>query len=989
MSTTTTPTSASPFVLLPSSHARVNDTFPAAADLEQALRQKVRGEVRFDLSSRALYATDASNYRHIPIGLVLPLDEEDVIATVAVCREFNAPILSRGGGTSLSGQGTNFAVILDFSKYMRNMGPVDPVTRTVKVQPGIVLDRVREAAEKFALTYAPDPATHSRCTIGGMIGNNSCGIHALMGGKTVDNIHSLDILLYDGTRMTIGTTTDAELEQKIAAGGREGEIYAGLKQIRDQYAGLVREKFPDIPRRVSGYNLDELLPENKFNVARALVGSEGTCMVILSATLNLVESPQFRTLVGIGFEDIFIAADHVPLLLTYKPIGLEGVDGLLLDSLRAKQKALDDMQLVPPGRGFLLAEFGGNNQAEADDKAHALVTALNGIAEARVYNQSEAHRVWAIRESGLGATAFVPGKRTGWEGWEDAAVSPEQLGSYLRAIYRLMDQYGYWSPMYGHFGQGCVHMRLSFDLETEKGILDFRKFMDEAADIAIAHGGSLSGEHGDGQARGALLPKMFGPELMDAFRKFKRLFDPANKLNPNKLIDGHEIHEDLRLGADYNPWQPETHFAFAADQGSFARATLRCVGVGACRKADAGTMCPSYMATGEEQHSTRGRAHLLWELMQREVLPNDWANEQVRESLDLCLSCKACKSECPVSVDMATYKAEFLAHHYEHHSRPLSHYAFGRIDRWARLASFAPTLVNAINATPGISHLIKALLHIHPNRTFPRFSRPFTPDRRLARDPRRRRDRRNPLPAEAPKVFLWADTFNNYFHPATMRAAHQVLTEAGFRVQLPNRHLCCGRPLYDFGMLDTARQYLVKVLDALTEQINTGTPIVVLEPSCASVFRDELVNLFPNDPRAAKLRSLIHLLSEFLVKYAPDYQPPKVDQKIVVHGHCHHKAMTGIGEHGMTDEVRLLRATGAQVEVLDSGCCGMAGPFGFEKDKYEVSQKIGERRLLPAVRNNPEAIIVSDGFSCCEQITQNTKARPKHLAEVLARSSES
>ena len=980
MSTTPASTSASPFVLLPSSHARVRDGFVGAKELEHALRHKVRGEVRFDAASRALYATDASNYRHIPIGLVVPLDEDDCIATMAVCREFGAPVLSRGGGTSLAGQGTNAAVILDFSKYMNKMAPVDPLTRTVRVQPGIVLDRVREAAEKFALTYAPDPATHSRCTIGGMIGNNSCGVHALMGGKTVDNIHSLDILLYDGTRLRVGTTTDEELAAKIAAGGREGELYAGLKSIRDRYADLVREKFPDIPRRVSGYNLDELLPENGFNVARALVGSEGTCAMILGATLNLVESPQFRTLVGVGFEDVFIAADHVPLVLTHKPIGLEGMDGLLLDSLRSKQKALNDIPLLPEGRGFLLAEFGGATQAEADERAHSLVTALQGITHARVYNHDEAHRVWAIRESGLGATAFVPGKRTGWEGWEDAAVGPDQLGSYLRAIYALMQQFGYWSPMYGHFGQGCVHMRLSFDLESEKGILDFREFMDKAADIALAHGGSLSGEHGDGQARGALLPKMFGSELMEGLREFKRLFDPKLLMNPNKLIDPHEIHEDLRLGADYKPWEPKTHFAFAEDQGSFAKATLRCVGVGACRKADAGTMCPSYMATGEEQHSTRGRAHLLWELMQREVLPNDWANEQVKDSLDLCLSCKACKSECPVSVDMATYKAEFLSHHYEHHSRPLAHYAFGRIDRWAKLASFAPGLVNAINAAPGISHLMKKVLHIHPGRTFPKFSRPFTPDRRMARDATRLRgDRREPLPADAPKLFLWADTFNNYFHPATMRAAHQVLTSAGFRVTVPNRHLCCGRPLYDFGLLDTAKKYLAKILDALTPEIEAGIPVVVLEPSCASVFRDEMVNLFPNDPRAAKLRTQIHLLSEFLVKYAPDYEMPKIDGKIVVHGHCHHKAGPG-----MRDEIALLCSTGADVELLDSGCCGMAGPFGFEEDKYDVSQKLGERVLLPAVRKNPKAIIVSDGFSCCEQITQNTDARPKHLAEVLA-----
>ncbi len=977
--------STSPFVLLPSSHARYNDAFPAAAELEQKLRATIRGEVRFDAGSRALYATDASNYRHIPIGLVVPLDEADVIATVAICRSFNAPILSRGAGTSLAGQGCNAAVILDFSKYMNKMGPVDPASRTVHVQPGIVLDRVREAAEKFALTYAPDPATHSRCTIGGMIGNNSCGVHALMGGKTVDNIHSLDLLLYDGTHLTVGPTTEPELAAHIAAGGRTGEIYAELKRIRDTYSSLVRARFPNIPRRVSGFNLDELLPENHFNVARALVGSEGTCAVILGATLNLVQSPQFRTLVGVGFSDVFIAADHVPLILTHKPIGLEGMDGLLLDALRLKQKSLEDLPLLPEGRGFLLVEFGGATQAESDEQAAALAQSLQSITHARIYTKAEAVRVWAIRESGLGATAFIPGIGTGWEGWEDAAVDPTHLGSYLRQIYALMEEYGYHSPMYGHFGQGCVHMRISFDLETGPGILAFRQFMDRAADIALAHGGSLSGEHGDGQARGALLPKMFGPELMEAFRAFKRLFDPTNRMNPNKLIDAHEIHEDLRLGVDYKPWQPNTHFAFAEDGGSLASATLRCVGVGACRKQDAGTMCPSFMATGEELHSTRGRAHMLWELMQGEVLPNQWKNEQVRESLDLCLACKACKSECPVSVDMATYKAEFLSHHYEGKSRPLSHYAFGRIDVFARLAGFAPNLVNLINNAPGISSLIKSALHIHPKRTFPRFSKPFTPDRRFARDLRRRHDRRAnqspllPTPYPLPPVFLWADTFNNYFHPSTMRAAHQVLTSAGFRVSLPTRHLCCGRPLYDFGMLDTAKKYLLKVLDALAPQLTAGTPIVVLEPSCASVFRDELTNLLPNDPRAAKLRDQTFLLSEFLVKYAPDYQPPQITKKLVVHGHCHHRATMS-----MKDEMKLLRATGAEVELLDSGCCGMAGPFGFEKDKYEVSQTLAERVLLPAVRRETEAIIVSDGFSCCEQITQNTTTRPLHLAEVLA-----
>ena len=972
--------SASPFVLLPSSHARAHDeTFPAAAELETQLRAKVRGEVQFDAAAKALYATDASNYRHIPIGVVFPRDEADVVAAVEVCRRFNAPILTRGAGTSLAGQCTNAAVLFDFSKHMNGMGPVDAKAKTVKVQPGIVLDRVREAAERFELTFAPDPATHNRCTIGGMIGNNSCGVHALMGGKTVDNIESLDLLLYDGTRLTVGATTEAELEAHIKTGGRIGEIYAGLKRLRDTYAGYVRKEYPRIPRRVSGYNLDDLLPENNFNVARALVGSEGTCAIVLGATLRLMKSPQCRTLVGVGFDDIFVAADHVPELLTYKPIGLEGMDGHLLDAMRKKHKLVDDLALLPEGDGFLLLEFGADTQAEADAQARKLAASLkdlSGSPKSRIYTSSEAARVWHIRESGLGATAFVPGKPMHWEGWEDAAVDPAQEGSYLRAIYALMQEFHYTSPMYGHFGQGCVHMRFNFDLESGPGILAYREFIDRAADICVAHGGSLSGEHGDGQSRAALLPKMFGPELLHAFREFKLLWDPANRLNPNNLVDPHQPHEDLRLGADYAPWNPKLHFALPEDNGSLAAATKRCVGVGACRKTEAGTMCPSFMATGDEIYSTRGRAHLLWELMQGEVLPNQWKNEQVKESLDLCLSCKACTSECPVSVDMATYKSEFLAHFYEGESRPLFHYAFGRIDRWARLASFAPSLVNAINSAPALSSLSKRVLHIHPNRTFPRFAKPFTRSRQAKRS-------LLPTPYSLPPVFLWADTFNNYLHPATMRAAQQVLTSAGFDVSLPTQHLCCGRPLYDFGMLDTAKDYLLKILDALTPQLNAGIPIVVLEPSCASVFRDELTNLLPNDPRAPKLRDQTFLLSEFLVKHAPGYKPPQLEEKILVHGHCHHHATMG-----MADEMKLLRATGAEVQLLDSGCCGMAGPFGFEQDKYTVSQTLGERVLLPAVRNNPKAIVVSDGFSCAEQITQNTDAKPMHLAELLARASE-
>jgi FAD/FMN-containing dehydrogenase/Fe-S oxidoreductase len=861
-------------------------------------------------------------------------------------------------------------VILDFSKYMNQMDPVDPVSRTVRVQPGIVLDRVREAAERHALTFAPDPATHSRCTLGGMIGNNSCGVHGLMGGKTVDNIVSLDVLLYDGTRMTVGATSDAELEEKIAAGGRAGAIYAALRTLRDEHAERIRAQFPQIPRRVSGFNLDELLPESGFHVARALVGSEGTCVIVLSATLRLVESPQFRTLVGIGFSDIFIAADRVPALLEHPLIGLEGMDGALLDTLRRKHKLAADLELMPAGRGVLLAELGGGDQAEADAKARALVAACLPGEDIRIYTPAEARRVWRVRESSLGATAFVPGKPLAWEGWEDAAVDPPRLGSYLRRLYALMDEYGYTSPMYGHFGQGCVHMRHNFDFLTEAGILAFREFIDRAADIVVALGGSISGEHGEGQARGALLPKMFSPEVMEAFRTFKRVWDPACRLNPGKLIDAREPHEDLRLGVDYKPWEPATHFSFADDRGSYAYATLRCVGVGACRKTDAGAMCPSFMATGEELHSTRGRAHLLWELMQRETLDGGWSNEQVHESLDLCLSCKACKSECPVSVDMATYKAEFLSHHFEDRRRPLEHYAFGRIDRLARLASLAPGLVNAANNLPAIAKLLKSALHIHPERRLPQFASAWTGQRRPHRS----------VAADAQKIFLWADTFNNYFHPTTLSAASDVLADAGFDVQRTRKHLCCGRPLYDFGMLTIAKQYLLRILDELEPQLAAGTPVVVLEPSCASVFRDELCNLLPEDPRAVKLRDSTFLLSEALLKFAPAWAPPAINAEIIVHAHCHHRASFNVA-----DEVTLLERTGATVRLLDSGCCGMAGPFGFERDKYEISQKLANRVLLPAVRAaGANTIILTDGFSCAEQITQNTAARPLHLAELLA-----
>jgi FAD/FMN-containing dehydrogenase/Fe-S oxidoreductase len=956
--------------LPPSSHAKPVDTFPQAAELEQELKQNMKGEVRFDRGSRAMYSTDGSNYRQIPIGLVVPRDADDVVAAMAACRKYGAPVLARGAGTSLAGQCCNVAVVLDFTKYMNRILELDPQQRFARVQPGVVLDTLRNQAEVHKLTFAPDPSTHNRCTIGGMIGNNSCGTHSLLGGKTVDNIDELRILLYDGTQMTVGPTTTDEWNGILQQGGRRAEIYTALRAIGDQYADLIRARFPQIPRRVSGYNLDELLPE-RFNVARALVGTEGTCVTVLEAKVKLIPSPQHRALVGIGYHDAFVAADHVPEILTFQPIGFEGFEGSIVDGLR--RKGAPKLELLPEGRGIVLVEFGSDDPQHARSLAEQLMDRLKQMPEppnTRLYTPAEARAVWHLRESGPRAAAFAPGALPQWEGWDDAAVAPEKLGGYLRDIRALMNEYDYEGAFYGHFGHGCIHMRVSFDLQSEAGIRDYGEFVERAADLVVSYGGSLSGEHGDGQSRGALLPKMFGPELMNAFRQFKAVWDPQNKMNPQKVVDAYLPTENLRLGADYKPLQPKTHFKFVEDGGGFANAAARCIGVGTCRKQDGGSMCPSYMVTLEEEHSTRGRAHMLFELLQGEVIDGGWKNEQVKRALDLCLACKACKSECPANVDLATYKAEFLSHYYEAERRPLHAYAFGMIDRWAALGGFAPRIANLLSNAPASKRWLQKTLELAPQREMPQLApvsfQKWASKQRSAKD-------------GAPGVILWADTFNNYFKPETSRAAFEVLTHAGFNVRVPRSHLCCGRPLYDFGMLDRAKQYLQRIMRVLAPEIEAGLPIVVLEPSCASVFRDELRNLFPDDARADRLRRQTFLLSEFLQQHA--YQPPPLSQKLLLHGHCHHKAIMK-----MTDEEELLRKTGADLKTLDAGCCGMAGPFGFEQKKYAVSQAIGERVLLPAVRQtDPDTLIVSDGFSCREQILQGTGRKAVHLAEVLQR----
>jgi FAD/FMN-containing dehydrogenase/Fe-S oxidoreductase len=944
---------------------------PAALrSLESTLGARVAGEIDFSAGGRALYATDASNYRQPPIAVVLPRSSDDVIETVRTCREFDVPILPRGGGTSLAGQCCNAAVVMDMSRHMTRILNVDADRKTARVQPGVVLDDLQHAAKPHRLMYGPDPATHAWCTFGGMIGNNSCGVHSVIAGMTADAVEALEILTSDGVQLRVGPRSAEALDACCRDQGRPGEIYRDLRALGDRYRSEIQVRYPRIPRRVSGFNLEALLPECGFDLARALVGSEGTCVTVLEATIRLIEEPRHRCLLVLGFADIFRAADEVMRILEARPIGLEAMDDVVVGNLRKKQKLPREIELLPDGDAWLLVEFGADTADGAAGAARDLHDRIRRHGSATsgsvMTDAHEIEMVWRVRESGLGATAFVPGEQATWEGWEDAAVPPQRLGSYLRDFRRLLRRHDYSGALYGHFGQGCVHTRTNFDLETPAGIAKFHTFIAEAADLVVQYGGSLSGEHGDGQARGELLDKMFGASLVQAFREFKAIWDPAGLMNPGKVVDPYAATEHLRRPG-YRPAPVGTFFQFAAE-GGFTGAALRCVGVGKCRKTTSGTMCPSYMVTRDERHSTRGRAHLLFEMLRGETIQTGWHSEEVKDALDLCLACKACKSECPVSVDMASYKAEFLAHYYTDRSRPLRAQLFGHVDWWSELAARAPRVVNALAGTRPLARLFQSTLGIAPDRRLPRF----------AAETFQTWMRRHPPRSEGRPVVLWSDTFTNYFYPDVGRAAATILERLGYHVIVPQQR-CCGRPLYDFGLLDSAREHLEAVFATLSGPLTSEAPIVVLEPSCFAVFRDETTNLFADRVVARSLSERTHLFSAFVRPHLERGELPQVAKSALVHVHCHQRAIAGIEE-----TTGAVRAAGLRAELPDGGCCGMAGSFGFEKTHYRVSVEIGERVLLPAVRQaSPDTVIVADGFSCREQIKHATGRRAYHFAEVL------
>ncbi|WP_377272454.1 FAD-binding and (Fe-S)-binding domain-containing protein [Peterkaempfera sp. SMS 1(5)a] len=941
--------------------------------LREALHARLRGEVRFGAAERTVYSHDASNYRQLPAGVVKPADLDDVRAAVALCREHGVPLVARGAGTSIGGQAIGpGALVMDFRRHLDRVLEIDPDRRTARVEPGAVLDTLRAAARPHGLTFGPDPSTHSRCTIGGMIGNDSCGSHSLAWGRTSDTVESLDLLLADGTELTVGGPTTPEQRARLRSRpGRVGALHRDLQDLAAGHLALLRQGFPTLPRRGSGYALDALLPERGHDLARALTGTEGTCAVLLGATVRLTPAPAARALVVAGYPDETAAADAVPALLPYRPLTMEGMGADLIAALQAAGRRPPALDRLPAGQAWLFMEVGADTPAEAEESARALAAAVRGeqrTAAVRVVaDPAEQRQLWAVREAGAGIVTRLPGGAEAWPGWEDSAVPPERLGSYLRGLRALLTNHQLKGVPYGHFGEGCVHLRIDFALARPEGRASFRRFLEEAADLAVAHGGSLSGEHGDGQARAELLPRMYPPELIALFRRFKQIWDPENLLNPGNLVDPRPLDADLRLAGLPDRRLPLV-FPYAADDGSLAKAVHRCVGVAKCLDTSTGVMCPSYMVTGEERHSTRGRARLLAEMLRGDAVPDGWRSREVHEALDLCLACKGCAGECPVQVDMATYKAEFLHHHYRRRIRPAAHYALGWLPLWLRIAGRAPGAVNRVGRSPALSAALKRLAGIAPERPLPplpaeTFTRWF-----------RRHRAQHPADPGAPRLLLWPDTFSDRLEPHIPRAAVTVLEQLGYAVEIPDRPVCCGLTWISTGQLTTARRVLRRTVGTLPPDI----PVVGLEPSCTTALRDELPALLGSDA-ARSLAGRVATFAETVDRHAAAL--PARPGSAITQVHCHQHAALGTEA-----DRRVTARLGLDNRHLDSGCCGLAGNFGYERGHYEVSRAAAERVLLPEVRAaDPDTLVLADGFSCRTQIAQLADGRRAlHLAEVLA-----
>ncbi|MFD4352799.1 FAD-binding and (Fe-S)-binding domain-containing protein [Nocardia sp. NPDC058518] len=917
--------------------------------LADALRRRVGCPVDASVRRRVEYSADASNYRVRPAMVVFARAEDDVAATVTFARENGLSITARGAGTSVAGNAIGPGIVLDFSRHMNAVRAVDAEARTATVQPGVVLSDLQRRLRPHGLRFGPDPSTQDRCTLGGMIGNNACGPHALAWGRTSDTVRELRILDGTGERRTLGADLTA---------------VPGLAKFTTTNLAVLRTELGRFDRQASGYGLEHLLPERGSSAAKAFVGSEGTCGLLLEAEVALTPVPAATVLTVLGYPDIASAADDIAAVTACAPIAVEGIDAGLVDVVRAHRGTVPEL---PRGRGWLFVETAGATPAEALAVARRLCSESNADDHRIVTDPVATAALWRIRADGAGLAGRTPDGKPAWPGWEDAAVPPENLGAYLREFAALTSEYDVSGLLYGHIGDGCIHVRLDFPITDAPR--RFRTFLFDAAELVVRHGGSLSGEHGDGRARSELLEVMYSPAARAAFAGFKSLFDPGNILNPGVLVAPNPVDADLRVAA-LAP-VPSRGFALSTDSGDLSTAVHRCVGIGKCRadtRGSGGFMCPSYLATADEKDTTRARARVLQEVVRGEL---DWRAPAVEESLDLCLSCKACASDCPAGVDMATYKSEALYRRYRGRLRPLDHYVLGRLPRWLAIAQHFPRLANAVAARPHLRRVGMRLAGIDPRREAPR----------LAPKSFRRRwsdDRAGTSESSAPEVMLWIDSFTDSFDPENAIAAIQLIEQLGYRVRTPKEHVCCGLTWISTGQLDGARARLRATLDALAEHVAAGGPIVGLEPSCTATLRADLPELLPGDPRAKQVAASVRTLAEFLLEH-PTWQPPqRPHDTVVVQPHCHQHAVGGFDA-----ERRILAAMGVTVQEL-AGCCGLAGNFGMQRGHYDVSVAVAENALLPALRNAPpNAIFLADGFSCRTQADQLAGTPGLHLARYL------
>ena len=963
-------------------------------DLAHELAKRVSGEVRFDPFSRVLYSTDASIYQMEPVGVVIPRSVEDVLAVVEVARDNGVPVLPRAGGTSLAGQTVNHAIVVDFSKYLNQVLEVNREEQWARVQPGIVLEQLNKQLAHSNLQYAPDPTTANRACVGGGIGNNSCGAHSVIYGKTLDHVKELAVVLSDGSPAHFRPLDSGELEAKLAGEGLESEIYRGVRRIAQDNSEEIQARYPKIMRRVSGYNLDEFLTDPEFNLARMVVGSEGTLCVITEAKINLVPRPTMTSLSVLHFAGIVEASEATTVALQHSPSSVEVMDKMVLDRSRESLGLSRSLSFIQGEPGALLVvEFYGESEDELTAKMESLKEDMArqglGYACVNILDRAAQTNVWNLRKAGLGLLMSIHGDSKPLPFVEDTAVEPENLGEFVRRFDEIVANHGTEAAYYGHASVGCLHIRPLVNLKGAEGLARMVAIGDEISDLVCEFGGAMSGEHGDGIVRGAWTEKMFGPRMYEAFRELKNTFDPQGIMNPGKIIDCPPMTENLRYGPDYQATSIPTKLDFSLD-GDYSGGVEMCNGMGTCRKLD-GSMCPSYMATREEEHSTRGRANLLRAALSGRLPEGAIADERLYQALDLCLECKACKAECESGVDMARLKAEFLDNYYKSNSRPLRNKVFANINRVNRLGSrFAP-LSNWAAKSPLGKLAARALLGVHPRRSLPAFASETLPQWFKSRgnspaSPFTKGGSNGGLGEEKKetvrRVVLFNDTFMNYNYPQVGRAAVELLEAAGFQVELANGG-CCGRPMISQGRLDEAVAQARHNVDLLHTFADQGIAIVGCEPSCVLTFRDEYPELL-RDEKSRKVAEHTYLMEEFLMmlhdKGELELSFRDTPKNVLFHGHCHQKALAGT-----TSSLAALRLPpGYQVEQVNAGCCGMAGAFGFQREHYDVSMTIGEQALFPAVNGKgSDWEVAVTGVSCRQQIEHGTNRKARHLVEIL------